>query len=286
MAAAALPASLKSIKAFLDRADELKTVEPMVAYHLRLYALQEAMRLRASLPTQDQAYIITLMDELERQKASLGPFDDAEVLVENYGQSIFTRADDADRAGDSSLRTAKCFLAASNVLEACKQFGELPVDLGEKIKYAKWRFVEIAKAIKEKREPEPPRKDPSFEAAPEVGDEGDGVPPPESSSSTAPPPSYLDLPAAQPTDLPPPPQAPAPALPASPPLPVRLVTPPSGRPTAALGAAVEGFKPERSAMLEAASACKKALSALSFQDSETAVHELSAALALLCRPRV
>merc|ERR1719487_850062 len=108
-------------------------------------------------------YVITLMDELEKEKAGVGDLEDAAVQVENFGQDLFQKADDADRSGRSDLKTGKVFLAASNVLESCKQFGELPPDLSEKIKYAKWRFVEIAKATKEGRPPVPPRAEDQVE---------------------------------------------------------------------------------------------------------------------------
>ena len=151
------PTSLKSVKPYLDRASEVQAKDPIVAYHCRLYALQEAMALRAKLPKADMGFVLTLMDELEAEKGALGDLDSASAQVENFAQDLFQRADDADRAGQSDLRTAKVYLAAANVMEACKQFGELPADLSEKIKYAKWRFVELAKAVKERRAPAPPR---------------------------------------------------------------------------------------------------------------------------------
>merc|ERR1719261_1166159 len=75
---------------------------------------------------------------------------------EMYAQDLFTKADDADRNGQSTLPTAKVFLAAAQIYEVCEQFGELPTDVVEKNKYAKWRFDEICKAAKERRAPAPP----------------------------------------------------------------------------------------------------------------------------------
>jgi vacuolar protein sorting-associated protein VTA1 len=153
----AAPASLKAIKPYLERATELQDKDPVVAYHCRLYALQEAMRLRANLPKEDMGFVMTLMDTLEKEKSVLGELDNPSVLVENFAQDLFQRADDADRAGRYDMRTGKAFLVASQLIDVCKQFGELPADLAEKAKYAKWRFVEIAKATKEGRTPAPPR---------------------------------------------------------------------------------------------------------------------------------
>ena len=153
---AELPASLKPIKAYIEQA-KARAADPMIAYHCKLYALQEAMAMRASVPKADMGYILNLMDTLETEKAALGDLDDANVLCENYAQELFQKADDADRDGKSSLPVAKDFLAAAQIFEVCKQFGELPPDILEKIKYGKWRFVEICKATKEKRPPAPPR---------------------------------------------------------------------------------------------------------------------------------
>ena len=104
------------------------------------------MRIRATLPKEDMGFVMGLMDTLEKQKSELGELDNPSVLVENFAQDLFQRADDADRAGKSDIRTGKAFLVASQLIDVCKQFGELPPDLAEKAKYAKWRFVEIGSA--------------------------------------------------------------------------------------------------------------------------------------------
>lgn len=36
-----------------------------------------------------------------------------------------------------------------------KQFGELPSDISEKIKYAKWKAADISKALKQGLKPKP-----------------------------------------------------------------------------------------------------------------------------------
>merc|ERR1719502_779920 len=117
-------------------------------------------------------FVLGLMDELEAEKKALGESEAPAVEVENLAQDLFSRADDADRAGQSTLPTAKTFLAAAHIFEVGKQFGEPPADILEKIKYAKWRFVEICKATKERRAPAPPRG-----TEPPAG--GSAEPPPE-----------------------------------------------------------------------------------------------------------
>ena len=213
------PASLKHIKKFLDEAKARQAQDPLVAYHLRLYALQEAMEVRAKIPKEDMAYILVLMDAAEAEKKALGATAeqgeaDKHAHVENFALELFEKADDADRKGQSNLATAKVFNSAYHVMEACKQFGgELPEDMLEKIKYAKWRVVEIAKATKERRAPAPPRGLEQPEAA-EEGSDGQGMhggeggsdgaaqppPPPDAAPPVGgpavppPPPDYMGLP--------------------------------------------------------------------------------------------
>jgi len=47
-----------------------------------------------------------------------------------------------------------------------------------------------------------------------------------------------------------------------------------------------GFKPERAQLLEASRLCQSSMNALQFQDSETAVHQLTQALLILTQPPV
>ena len=121
---AEVPASLKKIKPYLERGAEIVSRDPVVAYHCRLYALQEAMKLRKELPKADMGFILGLMDELEKEKAALGgEADDAQMLVENFGQDLFKKADDLDRSGQSDLRTGKVSSSPSAALPQCRARG-------------------------------------------------------------------------------------------------------------------------------------------------------------------
>mmetsp|Transcript_56421 Transcript_56421/g.125935 ORF Transcript_56421/g.125935 Transcript_56421/m.125935 type:complete len:321 (-) Transcript_56421:591-1553(-) len=311
-----VPVSLKAIKPYIERWQEIKPRDPIVAYHCRLFALQQAMEKRAEIPKEDMKYILSLMDALEAEKATLGDLEDAGVQVENFGQELFQKADDNDRAGQSDLRTAKAFLAAGHVMESCKQFGELPADLQEKIKYAKWRFVEIAKAVKERRTPAPPRgTEPTTPADDDSAGPSAGIPP---ADPMPPPPSFQDMPAPPaavdyppasypPSDYPPymglppatpsaVPEAPQAGFPSAPPAHVPptfggYAAPPGGGLAPPAVSSVPspvmmppGFKPAKPAVLEAMALCKSAMNALQFQDAETAVHSLTTAIHLLTHP--
>ena len=294
-----LPASLKPIKAYLDQA-KARASEPVIAYHCRLYALQEAMAMRAKLPKADMGFLLALMDECEQEKLRIGEHDDAGVECENFAQDLFLKADDADRAGRPNLTCAKNFLASAQLMEVCRQFGELPADLEEKIKYAKWRFVEICKAAKENRAPPPPR---GLEPSEPAGGSSSGAEPPfdpmappvstvpDASFAPDAPPEYMGLPP------PPPPGGVPPAAPAYDPtqppsymaLPALPDAPPShvAPPPAAYAAAppMSGYAPGRTQMLEAMKLCQSANSALQFQDADTAINLLHQAMVVLTQPQ-
>lgn len=75
---------------------------------------------------------------------------------------IFLAADNEDRAGQATRKTAKMFLISSHFLEVAKGgFGEAidsegwTADLEGKLKYSRWKASEIVKALNEGRQPHP-----------------------------------------------------------------------------------------------------------------------------------
>uniref|UniRef100_A0A7S2HKP5 Vta1/callose synthase N-terminal domain-containing protein n=1 Tax=Haptolina brevifila TaxID=156173 RepID=A0A7S2HKP5_9EUKA len=299
------PPSLKSVKAYLEQG-KLRASDPVVSYHCNLYALQEAMAMRAKIPKADMGFIMALMDHVEAQKKTLGDVDAAsmQAQVENAAADLFQKADDADRGGNHGLQVAKDFLASANIFEVCKQFMDdqsLPEDMAEKAKYGKWRFVELCKAAKERRAPAPPR-------GMEEGTEGSSEPPGTSaiepqaqphadylSPPVGPPPSYMDLPPAspavgmQPTIAYPPqvgdsaqPSFDAPSVPHVPQAYGGYTAPPMmpQHPMPVNPA----FKPSLVACAEAQGLCKSAADCLAFQDHVTALASLQQAIALLTQP--
>ena len=153
-----LPPALKPIATFLQRAREIAPLSPLVAYYTRVYAMQLAFELRVKMDKQDMPTLLELMDAMEEEKkgVDLSQADVASALVEDFAQDLFARADEADRRGPADMKVGRAFHAASVVIDVCRQFGDLPSDLHDKHKYARWRFVEIAKAAKEGRAPAPP----------------------------------------------------------------------------------------------------------------------------------
>ncbi|KAI9570263.1 Vta1 like-domain-containing protein [Boletus coccyginus] len=154
--------SLKSIAPFLQRAEELVEREPVVAYWCAYYAAQLGISLKAQ-DANSRNLLLNLLDALERLKKELGPNDTIDIepasaaYVENFALKVFRMADDEDRAGNTSRSTAKKFLAAANFFEVLRVFPKTDVSESSesKLKYAKWKAVDIAKAIREGRHPTP-----------------------------------------------------------------------------------------------------------------------------------
>ncbi|KAJ3345973.1 hypothetical protein HDU83_003540 [Entophlyctis luteolus] len=159
-----VPDAFKSITAFVQRADELAVREPVVSYYCNFYAVKLAIDINASHQSPEcQTYLLGMLDTLEAAKAAL---KDNEAItndvvgyahIENFALKIFNAADteDVGRAGKASKKTAKSFLAASTFLEVLKVFGAVDESVEEKIRYGRFKAVDILKALKEGRQPTP-----------------------------------------------------------------------------------------------------------------------------------
>ncbi|KAH7916430.1 Vta1 like-domain-containing protein [Hygrophoropsis aurantiaca] len=153
---------LKSITPFLQRADELVKKEPVIAYWCAYYAAQVGISLKAK-DNASRNLLLELLGALEHLKSDIGANDavDSEAVsaayVENFAVKVFRMADDEDRDGEATRSTAKKFLAAANFFEVLKVFpkSEQSESTEGKIKYAKWKAADIAKAYREGRRPTP-----------------------------------------------------------------------------------------------------------------------------------
>ncbi|KAI1309980.1 hypothetical protein EDD11_003929 [Mortierella claussenii] len=161
MSAANVPDGLKNIAPYLQRAAQLQDRDPVVSYYANYYAAKLAIP-KAGQDNSNRTFVVQLLDTLGKQRKQIG---DNEAIsddlvgyahIENFALKIFSKADDEDRAGQGSQKTAKNFVAAANFLELLKVFGDIDSEVEEKIKYSKWRAAEIVKAIRDGRQPAPP----------------------------------------------------------------------------------------------------------------------------------
>ncbi|KAI7888800.1 Vta1 like-domain-containing protein [Mucor mucedo] len=155
-----IPVELKYITPYVQRGQELATRDPVVSYYAQYYAAKLAIA-RGPRTKETNEYLSHLLDALETQKKTIGEneaiTDDlvGYAHVENFALKIFLNADNEDRSGKSSKKTAKTFLAASIFLELLKTFGDLDPEVEAKIKYSKWKAADIMKALREGRVPTP-----------------------------------------------------------------------------------------------------------------------------------
>eukprot|EP00445_Apocalathium_hangoei_P010058 CAMPEP_0203883718 /NCGR_PEP_ID=MMETSP0359-20131031/27801_1 /ASSEMBLY_ACC=CAM_ASM_000338 /TAXON_ID=268821 /ORGANISM="Scrippsiella Hangoei, Strain SHTV-5" /LENGTH=183 /DNA_ID=CAMNT_0050804015 /DNA_START=43 /DNA_END=591 /DNA_ORIENTATION=+ len=138
--------AIKKVEPFLARAEELTAQEPVVAHYLRVYSLNILIKGKhagESTPESD-AKLMDVLGKAEDAKKSLD-LSQGQETMESFALRVFDGADAKDRAGQADATSKKQFYVAGQMLDACAQFydGELPPDLMEKAKYAKFRCMQI-----------------------------------------------------------------------------------------------------------------------------------------------
>ncbi|KAG8810502.1 hypothetical protein FRC17_002912 [Serendipita sp. 399] len=157
-----VPAEVKIVAPWVSRAQELKDKEPIIAYYCLYHATQ--MGISAKSKEKDtKSFLMSLMTTLETMKDKLNDHPEinsdelAAKYIERFALKVFTNADNEDRKGESTRSTAKKFLAASNFFELLSIFDSKilsqEIKPADKIKYAKWKASDIAKAYREGRVP-------------------------------------------------------------------------------------------------------------------------------------
>lgn len=105
-------------------------MNPVVSYYCLYYAAKMAIANGPKTP-EVQDYIMEMLGQLEQLKQDLGSGCEAisnDVIgfahIENFAIRIFDSADNEDRAGLATAKTAKNFYAASVFLEVLNVFGD------------------------------------------------------------------------------------------------------------------------------------------------------------------
>ncbi|WFD27335.1 hypothetical protein MNAN1_002331 [Malassezia nana] len=142
-----VPAVLKELASFLQRAKEVEHVDPVMTYWCKYYAAHIGIT-KGTGNAEAQTFLLSLMDELEQLKATLSDRDAVtndtvgQTYIENFALQIFLGADNEDRE-------------ASKFLEVLQVFGPLEPEMQTKIKYAKWKGAQIWKALRQGTTPTP-----------------------------------------------------------------------------------------------------------------------------------
>lgn len=139
---------------YYKEANKLNAVDPVVAYFCKLYAIEVAMKIPQKT-TQVKTFLSQTMDEMESNQTDTYSSEEGNTHVYNMASQIFNHADNMDRDGLADKSTVQAFLSAATLFEVMQQFGELSPEIKQKLKYAKWKAIDIHKALSQGRKPSP-----------------------------------------------------------------------------------------------------------------------------------
>lgn len=181
--------ALNKAKPYLQRAAELDSFEPVVAYYCRLHALNMLMKARQNgeLSEEGQAVMLDALKRSEDRKEVVD-LSTGQETMELFATKVFEAADTSDRGGRTDKSTASNFWAAATLMDVCGQFydGGAPPDLAEKVRYAKYRAVKIRDCIRQGIDPSPPQDELAAYADESDPYAGASAPPPASALAAAP----------------------------------------------------------------------------------------------------
>ena len=148
---------LAKCRPYFQRAEELAEHEPAVAYYCRLHAIEQLMRAhqKGEASGEEKNLLLAELQKAEDIKKSLSiSGSDGQGTVESFALRVFDAADASDRSARDKTGQAAAvskLYAAALFLDVCAQFhdGELPPDLAEKARYARFRVVQIREGLKQ-----------------------------------------------------------------------------------------------------------------------------------------
>lgn len=160
-----VPSDYSSLSPYLLKAQQLRSSLPVPSYYFSLYALNLAMKQEDRRGKEENSkFLLDLMTSLEIEKKSLincgGPNAEAmkdgakaRAMVLQMAMKAFLAADNEEREGVATKKTARLFIDSTHFMDVLRVFdedgnGELPVELADRIKYARWKASEIIKASK------------------------------------------------------------------------------------------------------------------------------------------
>lgn len=156
-----LPPTLKSLQHYMKIATEHDKRDPVVAYYARMYVAQQGITIDGK-STEARTFLIGLMDALESTKKAnvtqTEAFKDdivAQAIIEEYCLKLFSYADAEDRNERFNKNVVKAFYTAGMLMDVLTQFSELSDEVQHKRKYAKWKAAHIHACLKNGEKPHP-----------------------------------------------------------------------------------------------------------------------------------
>jgi len=152
-----IPSQFKALKKYVREGKKLSKSQAGAAYYTLLYAVQEAMTIDSQSPEANQ-FIGAIMDDMETIKTNptCPNLDKTEqkVEIEALALRIFEMADEVDKRGEATKKTAQIFSTAYVLCEVLKQFGERDHEIVTKGKYALMKTGTILKALRDGIQPQ------------------------------------------------------------------------------------------------------------------------------------
>lgn len=187
------PATLKAIQSYMRIASDIERIDPVVAYWMRLYSTETALKLDKDSPESKQ-FLAALIVWLENFKTNLKDNETVtnetvgQAHYENFVDALFNKADTLDRNGTANKNTVRMFFMAAVMFDAMAVFGPITDEVAKRSKYAKFKAAYIQKCLKNGETPHPGPIESEDSAT------GGGVGDVSSASQPPPAPGGFDLP--------------------------------------------------------------------------------------------
>lgn len=267
------PSELRVINPYVQRAQELVNRDDITAYHCLYHAAKVGLGLGLTTPA-SKSYLSELLGVLEETRANLAQEDAIkidEVASTHVTQCAQRLLDTADGDANPGILTSKLYLASVTIFEVGRDLTKDPSlkeQIAEKIKYGKWRATSIMKQIKEAslKKATPPNPEQESSSTPvSLIDLQEDIPAPNSPSGSVQHVSFDSL------------ISPSPPQPPQPPQSHPLTTPVHSTGPAQMKTVDLDTRIAERAQKHA----RFAISALQYDDVETAIDNLKKALELL-----
>ena len=152
----ALPSALEKMRAYLTRAQELQHTSALVSHVLRSFAMQVGMTLRDNLRHVEMEFLLSLMDDLERERSRHNNIVEAQNAVMHVAMDLYSRAKASDRPDIDhphpsmkwtvvdAPKVAQAFHASAVLFDSLKHFGELSLQTHQAQAYAHRRSQQLS----------------------------------------------------------------------------------------------------------------------------------------------
>ncbi|CDW51919.1 vacuolar protein sorting associated protein VTA1 [Trichuris trichiura] len=155
-----IPEKYKSLSPYLILSTEHAKRDPCVHFWSLVYFVQRAIEIDKASP-ECAAFLgekLKYLEEFKAQNRQIREITDeleAQCHLEEYSKKLFSFADNNDRAEVFNKNVIKAFHSAAHLMDILTTFGELSEGVAEMRKYARWKAAYLFTCMKEGRVPIP-----------------------------------------------------------------------------------------------------------------------------------